>query len=75
MCHTPSSNHDADSCPFGHIDGICAGDVIFGKITPTEVQAEIIKDIEVRAAGVYDRMVHRKTDGSDPLVQEPKSKP
>lgn len=24
---------------------------------------------------IYDKMVHRETDGSDPLVQEPKGKP
>ena len=39
-----------------------------GEFTPTEAQAEIIEHI-------YNTMVHRETDGPDPLVQEPKGKP
>lgn len=111
-----SSDHDAASCPFGHIDGICAGDTLLGKpqglwqILPpqpmpephgldsdeqreavqqyieskygfslTDAQAEIIKHVmknyETKARGNYTSMVHRETDGSDPLIQEPKDKP
>ena len=37
-------------------------------LTPTEEQAKII-------IGNYTSMVHRETDGPDPLVQESKGKP
>jgi hypothetical protein len=30
---------------------------------------------KIPPSGVYDKMVHRNPDGSDPLVQEPKGKP
>lgn len=42
--------------------------ILSGEISLTEAQQQIIK-------GVYDKMVGRNPDGSDPLVQEPKGKP
>lgn len=46
---------------------------------PTETQAKIIEYVienyEPKARGNYISMVHRETDGPDPLVQEPKDKP
>jgi hypothetical protein len=60
MSSTPEP-HDPDSCPFGHIDGICAGEAL--GIDPWAT------------GGIYDKMVHRNPDGSDPLVPEPKGKP
>ena len=43
--------------------------MITGEITPVEAQAEVIENI---TSGIYDKMISRETDGSDPLVQEPK---
>jgi hypothetical protein len=75
----PTAKHDADSCPFGHIDGVCAGEVF--DISEEEITERFKKSVEDGATdpwiigGVYNKMVHRNPDGSDPLVQEPKGKP
>jgi hypothetical protein len=39
-----------------------------GDIDPTDIEGASVKSI----AHYYDRMISRRTDGSDPLVQEPK---
>jgi hypothetical protein len=64
---TYQADHEADSCPFMHIDGMCAGEAFYE-----------IKNIDALAGppqypppGIYDKMVSRETGGSDPLVQEP----
>ena len=50
MSHTPSSpapppevpaEHNADSCPFGHIDGMCAGEAFGYNVEPEEPQTII----------------------------------
>jgi hypothetical protein len=59
----------------------------YGMTSPTEWQARILRDIlerhdadpeafrrersQGKAPGVYNQMIHRQVDGSDPLVQEP----
>jgi hypothetical protein len=59
----------------------------YGMTSPTEWQARILRDILERhdadpeafrrereqrnTPGVYDKMIHRTVDGSDPLVEEP----
>jgi hypothetical protein len=40
-----------------------------------EYLAHLAEPDDLTQRGVYDQMVHRATDGSDPLVQEPKGKP
>jgi len=101
-----TSPHDASSCPFGHIDGMCAGEafglssegpemrLMYHSTGPTPepldtdlesgrdphvesfddpwVSGSIIDDESDKGAtAVYDQMVHRTTDGPDPLVPEP----
>jgi hypothetical protein len=69
---TIPEEHDPDSCPFGHIDGICAGEAL-GYIT--EQYEAPMRQHTVQIEKHYTDMIHRNPDGSDPLVQEPKGKP
>jgi hypothetical protein len=89
MCHTPSSDPDDEPTEDFEVRYIGDGEHGFIGIIQTKFRAPEERDIPVEeqqaaayryiqaryAGGIYDKMVHRETDGPDPLVQEPKGKP